>query len=131
MKQGIKAIVIAYLFFFMNSVFASQTPVGYWQILDNVSGKVASIVKIWETDDQTLMGRIIKVFPSTHTITNQPTVGSVIISGLKQEETRWHNDSVNLKVAEGGQTLTVENASALPQTWKRVDVLSESDDLSG
>jgi len=54
--------------FFTGPLYAQPTsplltPEGYWKTIDDNSGEVRSIVKIWVAEDGTLKGRIEKIFP--------------------------------------------------------------------
>lgn len=128
----------------------SHSPIGYWKIIDKVSGKPTSIVQIWKTSDQHLMGKIVKVFAETHDPTrcsacqgldhDQPVVGLVILSGLKNNENQWNNGKIldpdngkiyscTLRLTEDGKKLNVHGYIGLPlfgrsQIWERVDLLS-------
>jgi uncharacterized protein (DUF2147 family) len=129
-----------------------QTPIGYWKTVDEVTGKPKSIVQIWKTNENVLMGRVIKVFAKdtgraspvctkcSGDFFNQPIVGMVIISGLKAKEKQWINGEIldpengkkyscNLRTLENGKRLQVRGYVGLPllgrsQTWERVDLMS-------
>lgn len=128
-----------------------QSPIGYWKTVDDVTGKPKSIVQIWKTNDNVLMGKVIKVFakdskkPSlctkcTGENLNQPIVGMVIISGLQASAKQWVNGQIldpengkkyscNLRTLENGKRLHVRGYVGLPllgrsQTWERVDLMS-------
>lgn len=137
------------------SVYATadlNSPVGYWKTIDDATGKPKSIVKIWKTDNEVLMGKVIKIFPKvgedqtkvcdkcTGDLHNRPIVGMVIVSGLIAKEHQWDNGrildpengktySVSMRTAANGKKLDVHGYIGLPllgrsQTWERVDVMS-------
>lgn len=130
-----------------------NTPVGFWRTKDDVSGKPKSIIEIWKTSDQELMGKVVKIFPKQGMAQaklctacqgdkhNQPMVGLVIISGVKAKKNQWDNGeiidpengkkySVSMHLADNGKKLNVHGYIGLPllgrsQTWERIDLLSE------
>ncbi len=142
---------------FMVNAFAdeisSDSPVGYWKTIDDVTGKPKSIVQIWKTENNILMGRVIKVFAKNTTETvpilcavckgdkhNQPIVGMVILSGLQPKKHQWINGQITdpdngktyscaMRTLEQGKKLNVRGYIGLPllgrsQVWERVDLMS-------
>lgn len=129
---------------------ASNTPEGYWKVFDRVTGQPKSIVKIWKTPNQELMGKIIKVFAKaggvqrciacTGSQYKQPVIGMTILAGLKPKQRQWsHGKLLNLengktyncalRTLDNGNKLSVRNYIGLPyfghvETWERVDLLS-------
>lgn len=129
-----------------------HSPIGYWKTIDDATGKPKSIVHIWKTDENVLMGKVIKVFGKEGTKQaslctkckgakrNQPLVGMVILSGLKAKENQWSNGEIldidngktyncNMRTVENGKRLHVQGFTGLPiigrsQTWERVDLMS-------
>lgn len=134
--------------------FATPTdsPVGYWKTIDDITGKPKSIVKIWRNQDADLMAKIVKIFPDTKVTQekictacqgdkhNQPIVGMVILSGLKSNSNRWTQGHIldpengktykcTARLIENGKKLNVHGYLGLPlfgrlQTWERVDLMS-------
>lgn len=130
-----------------------DSPVGYWKTVDDVSGKPKSIVQIWKTADQVLMGKVIKIFPKDGSadqaktckackgeLHDQPIVGMVILSGLKSKQRTWENGKIldpengksyscAMHTMDNGKKLNVRGFIGLPllgrsQTWERVDLMS-------
>lgn len=151
----LKIMLKAFIILFTNTVLATtQTPVGYWKTIDDVTGKPKSIVKIWETPSHLLVGQVIKIFPTpgktphlvcaacTGNNHNQPIVGMIIITGLKAHEHQWNNGKIldphngktyncSAKIADNGKKLDVRGYIGLPilgrsQTWERVDLMSSN-----
>jgi len=137
MKNITKLIVICISFFLIHYVYASysstNSPVGYWKTIDDVTGKPKSILKIWQTSNGILYGQVVKIFPrpgynqnelctacrgERH---NQRIVGMVILQGLKQSSenpSEWSGgevlDPLNgktyrcfIQVIDNGQKLNV------------------------
>lgn len=131
----------------------ADSPVGYWKTMDQVTGKPKSIVQIWKTDDNVLMGKVIKVFSQDGSDNqskvcvsckgdqhNQPIVGMVILSGLTPKEHQWGNGKMTdpesgrtyscaLRTVQNGEKLKVRNYMGLPllgrsEVWERVDLMS-------
>lgn len=144
---------VASLFILIQSAYAFNTdpsPIGYWRTIDDVTGKPKSIIQIWKNEDQTLAGKVVKIFSSQaknklcvackglhH---NEPIVGMVILSQLKPGKARWKDGQIldpqsgktyrcSLQVAEKGNKLNVHGYIGLPmfgrsQIWERVDLMS-------
>lgn len=128
----------------------SNTPEGYWKVVDSTTGEPKSIVKIWKTSDQELIGKVIKIFAKAGDVQrctackgsqyNQPLLGMTILSGLKPKQQQWSNGqlldpkngkiySCALRTLDNGNKLNVRNYIGLPyfgraETWERVDLLS-------
>lgn len=76
----------------------NTSPVGYWKTIDDVTGKPKAILHIQLSNQNTLFGRIIKIFPSpgkdqNEVCTacqgyrhNQRIVGMIVLENLKQNE---------------------------------------------
>ena len=87
------------------AAFAQNTPVGKWRTIDDKTGKVKSIVEIYETTDGTLAGKVLQVLDSekgpnpvcdackgaNH---NKPITGMVIAWGLRHEGTTWDDGKI-------------------------------------
>lgn len=130
----------------------TDTPIGYWKTIDDVSGKPKSIIQIWKSDNNVLKGKVIKVFGKNGAVQDKicnacqgdyhdkPIVGMVIISGLKANQSQWGSGrildpengktySCSLRVAENGKKLNVHGYIGIPilgrsQIWERVDLMS-------
>jgi uncharacterized protein (DUF2147 family) len=106
------------------------TPEGYWKTIDDKTGEVKSIVKIWIAEDGTLKGRVEKVFPKEGEDPNpkcdkckgdkkdQPVLGMEILWGFEGAGAEWKNGNAldpengkiyncQLEVIENGQKLKV------------------------
>lgn len=136
--------------FFTTLVFAANStpPVGYWKTIDDVTGQPKSILKIWETPEHTLQGRIMKIYPDPgkdeHELCtackgdnhNKPIVGLMIMWNFKFDGEQWENGRIldartgkiyhcNMKLINNGQNLHVHGYVGIPlfgrtQTWNRV-----------
>lgn len=108
----------------------SLTPEGYWKTIDDKTGEVKSMVKIWIAEDGTLKGRIEKIFPKEGEDPNpkcdkckgdkkdQPVLGMEFLWGFKGAGAVWKNGKVldpengkiyscQLEVIEDGKKLKV------------------------
>jgi uncharacterized protein (DUF2147 family) len=154
LKKLSKVVVVAGLFVSLNMYAGvpTDTPVGYWKTVDDLTGKPKSIIKITENQDHSLNGEVIKLFAPAEKIPhiickaclgenhNQPIVGMVVMSGLKRSDTQWGDGHIldpqngktyncSAKLADNGKKLDVRGYVGLPllgrsQTWERVDVMS-------
>ena|SRR3990167_5029404 len=148
-KLGLLAILPVIAAYGVSTYAGADSPVGVWQTIDDVSGKPKAIVEIKKTSDNTLVGKIVKVFPQPgkeqkevcveckgerH---NQPIVGMSIVSGLKAvEKNQWGKgeilDPANgktyncaMRLTDKGEKLTVRGYIGMPllgrsQTWVRI-----------
>ena len=128
------------------SAFAQNTPVGKWRTIDDRTGKVKSIVEVYETTNGTLAAKVLQVLNSDkgpHPLCdackgenhNKPIEGMVIAWGLKPDGDTWDDgkilDPKNGKVysakmtpIEGGAKLEVRGFIGFSligrsQTWIR------------
>jgi uncharacterized protein (DUF2147 family) len=106
------------------------TPVGFWRTIDDKTGEVKSIVKIWTAQDGTLKGRIEKIFPKEGEDPDpvcdkckgdrkdQPVLGMEFLWGFKGAGSIWKNGEVldpengkiyscQLEVIDNGEKLKV------------------------
>ena len=147
MRTKLVALLLALpLVALSSAAFAQNTPVGKWRTIDDKTGKVKSIVEIYETTDGTLAGKVLQVLDSekgpnplcdackgaNH---NKPIEGMVIAWGLRHEGDTWDDgkimDPKNGKVysakmtpVDGGRKLEVRGYMGFSllgrsQTWIR------------
>ncbi|MFC2146493.1 DUF2147 domain-containing protein [Acidobacteriota bacterium] len=106
------------------------TPEGYWKTIDDKTGEVKSIVKLWIAEDGTIKGRCEKVFPKEGEDPNpicdkckgdkkdQPVLGMEILWGFEGAGAEWKNGKAldpengkiyncQLEVIENGKKLKV------------------------
>ena len=87
------------------AAFAQNTPVGKWRTIDDKTGKVKSIVEIYEAGDGTIAGKVLQVLNSDkgpHPLCdackgsnrNKPVEGMVITWGLKKEGGSWEDGKI-------------------------------------
>lgn len=145
MKTFSQFLFVCFTTLLMSSVYAFNlaslhSPVGYWQTIDDVSGKPKSILQIWETPNKVLSARILKIYPrpgydQNELCTacqgekqNQRIVGMVIMNGLQQSRenpSEWANGEIldpkngktyhcKLELKEYGQKLSVRGYIGLP-----------------
>lgn len=145
-----KLFISILLFFCANMIYAATattmgpSPVGYWQTIDDVTGKPKAVVQIWETPDKILQGKIVKVFATSEEKKrcvackgdkhNQPILGMLIMDQLKPNDHHtWDNGNIldpkngkiyrcTVQLAEQGRKLNVHGYIGLPlfgrtQTW--------------
>lgn len=138
------------LFLTQFALAASNSPIGYWRTIDDVTGKPKAIVRISESSGR-LYGTIVKIFPRpgydqnevcsacTGSNHNKRIVGLTILQGLKanpKDQTEWSGGSIldplngktykcYVQVINGGNQLTVRGYIGVSlfgrtQTWSRV-----------
>ena len=87
------------------AAFAQNTPVGKWRTIDDKTGKVKSIVEIYEAGNGTLSGKVLQVINSdkgpnpvcdlckgeNH---DKPVTGMVIVWGLQHEGDTWDDGKI-------------------------------------
>jgi len=87
------------------AALAQNTPVGKWRTIDDKTGKVKSIVEIYEAGNGTLSGKVLQLVNSdkgpnaicdlckgaNH---NKPVTGMVIAWGLKHEGDSWDDGKI-------------------------------------
>lgn len=141
MKTIMKFWLVCLTAFFMQCVFAAtDSPIGYWKTIDDVTGKPKAIIQITETQDQSVSGRVVKIFPrpgydqnevcsacegDKH---NKRIVGLVILENMKQDKDTpsvWAGGQIldpkngkvykcTMQVVEGGKKLNVKGYIGLP-----------------
>ena len=130
---------------------SNNSPVGYWKTVDDVTGRVRSIIQIYEASDHQLYGKITQTFPtpgvapleSCHNCDgerrNHPILGLVIMTGLKlsDDKKEWRDGEIldpsngklykcNIKVLADNDQLHVRGYIGFPllgrtQTWLRTN----------
>ena len=87
------------------AALAQNTPVGKWRTIDDKTGKVKSIVEIYEAGNGTLSGKVLQLVNSdkgpnaicdlckgaNH---NKPVTGMVIAWGLQHEGDVWDDGKI-------------------------------------
>ncbi len=112
-----RIISLLFLFFAFTqtnmALDAMQNPTGYWKTIDDVTGQPKAIIKISESKDKTLVGKIMKVYFSAEnnqTVCtaclgnkhNQPIIGMTILEKLAQNKSQ-------LNEWKGGRILDPKN----------------------
>lgn len=125
-----------------------NTPIGTWKTVDDSTGRVKSLVKIWDVNGK-LSGQIIEVYPEpgkpaepvcdhcTGSLKDKKIKGLVIMWGFTRDDDVWNggrifdpekgNDTLykaKLTPTEGGQKLIVRGYVGFSllgrsQTWIR------------
>ena len=123
-----------------------NSPLGYWQTIDDQSGKVRSVVHITEVSGE-LQGKIEKLFRApgedpnpkcdkcTDQRKDQPVIGMVFLNGLKKDGNEYGGGQIldpdngkvyksKIEVTEGGKKLKVRGYIGAPmfgrsQVWVR------------
>lgn len=109
-----KKILIIILFALSNVIYsgninAQNSPVGYWQSLDDVTGQPKAVIRIQKLPNQTLIGHVFKIYPGPGNDQNalctacdgkkhnQRILGMQIIEDLKQSKenmNEWSNGRI-------------------------------------
>jgi hypothetical protein len=96
MKSFLKVSLFFISFFFFQNLFAALSPVGFWKTIDDETGKPKAVIQIWQAANDTLNGRILKIWPRpgydqnekcqacTGSRRNQRIVGMVVLQDLRQ-----------------------------------------------
>ena len=154
MRTWIKKLFACSIILFITPCMAIKaldvtSPVGYWKTIDDVNGQPKAIIQIVKNPDQTVYGRILKVFAEEGKAPrevcskcvgekhNRPIVGLIILENLQQSgNNEWSGGEIldpktgkvyhcSLKIMEGGQKLNVRGYIGISlfgraQTWLRV-----------
>ncbi len=127
-------IIVSFLSLFMLFGFSSlyaenNTVTGYWKTIDDESGKVRSIVKIWK-ENGTLKGVIEETFPEpgedidpvcdkcSGDKKDKPVKGMIFLWGFEKSSDKWKKGSIldpdngkiykcELKLSDQGDKLEV------------------------
>lgn len=149
--SGIKSIIIltVILCFATVSLFAENlSPIGYWKTIDDETGEVKSIVKIWMGNDK-LYGKVVKLFrkpdeeqnptcaKGSGELEGKPILGARIMWGLKDKGKWWTGGHIldpkkgktykcKIRVIENGEKLLVRGFIGFSfigrtQTWLRAE----------
>lgn len=150
----IKSLLAILFIGFTTTIYAAtvpplNTPVGYWKTIDDVTGKPKSVVQIWKTDNDLLMGKVVKLYPQeggepskicsacSGDLHNKSIVGMVILSGLKAGSAQeWGKGVIldpengktyqaSLRTTDNGKKLDVHGYIGIPllgrsQIWERI-----------
>ena len=125
------------------AAFAQNTAVGRWKTIDDVTGKVKSIVEITEVNG-TLHGKVVEILQSDRgpnpvcdkcegANKNKPVKGMTILWGLKKDGNQWSGGTVldpakgktyksKVKLIDGGKKLGMSGCIAFicrEQVWVR------------
>jgi uncharacterized protein (DUF2147 family) len=138
------------IFSFAHANNPDNSPLGYWQTIDDVTGKPKSILHIYQSGGA-LYGQVVKIYPrpghdqnevcgackgAKH---NQRIVGMVVMEGLRQNAnnpSEWSNGQIldplsgktyrcTIQTAQNNKTLNVRGYIGFSlfgrtQTWIRV-----------
>ena len=143
MMKRISSLVMVTVFFCTGLVWAAESPVGKWNTIDEKSGKVTSVVELYEEGGK-LFGKIISLpepndangkpkicTPCKGADKDQPVVGLVIIKDLVLKGDRYKDgtllDPDDGKIYKGevwreGEKLNVRGYLGFffrTQTWVR------------
>jgi uncharacterized protein (DUF2147 family) len=93
--------------FFSAATLAATSPLGYWKTVDDISGRVQSIIQIYETPDHTIAGKILKTFPKPGVaplvtcnlcegaLHDQPVIGMSILKNLHPDkDNQWTGGTI-------------------------------------
>lgn len=120
----LKKLVIFMCTLYMTNIYAlnAESPVGYWKTIDDVTHQPKSIIQIYANGDETLNGKVIRIFPNAGEDQNkvcdackgdkhnQKIVGMVILHGMKESGNKW----------EGGEILDPKNGKTYRCTFKLI-----------
>jgi len=120
----LKKLMIFMCALYMTNIYAldTQSPIGYWKTIDDITHQPKSIIQIYANSDQTLSGKVIKIFPKAGEDQNkvcdackgdkhnQKIVGMVILEGMKTDGNKW----------DGGQILDPKNGKTYRCTFKLI-----------
>ena len=149
MRYLINCLLTSLVLFFSAASLAATSPLGYWKTVDDVSGRVQSIIQIYEAPNHTIAGRILKTFPKPGVaplvncdlcegeLHNQPIIGMTILKSLKQESnTVWSGGTIVdpksgkvyhclITLTDSGDKLTIRGYIVFhwlgrSQTWFRI-----------
>jgi uncharacterized protein (DUF2147 family) len=119
--------LIATIFFiFFLQIGLSQTVVGKWKTVDDITGKEKGIVEIYEKNGK-FYGKIVEIFEAQHKNRkcekctgedkDKPYLGLVIIKGLKTYRCKIYLDGKDKLIVRGYIGIPLIGRS---QTWYRV-----------
>ena len=149
-KQTLIACIVMIASYQITTYAATNSPVGTWQTIDDVSGKPKALIQIQLAQDNSLIGKVIKVFPQPskemHEVCekckgekhNQPIVGMSVLSGLKAtDKNQWGKGEIldpangktyhcTARLSDKGDKLNVRGYIGMPllgrsQTWMRIE----------
>ena len=142
-----KTILILLSLLFVCTTYASsslpqeeQIPVGFWKTIDDVTGQPKAIVQVFKTSNQSLFGRVLKIYPRKGldpnplcvacdgTRHNQRVIGMIILENFRQNKdhlAEWGGGKIldpkngkiyrsNMRLTDGGKKLNVRGYVGLP-----------------
>ncbi len=107
--RSVKGIVVFIVLLMVSSLFVSAeyiSPEGYWKTIDDDTGEVKSIVKVWIDSNGKLLGQILKIFPKEGEdpdpvcdkckgkLKNVKTLGMVFMWGFYRKDNKWVNGEI-------------------------------------
>jgi len=147
MRPMLHALLLALPLAFTSVAFATDSPAGNWQTIDDETGKPKSIVEIVQAPDGTLTGKVAEILQSDHgtnpictacdgELKDKPIQGMTILWDLKPEgELVWSGGAIldpakgktyrsKVTLLKGGDELEVRGyigieALGRSQTWIR------------
>jgi len=126
-----------------------DSPIGFWKTTDDATGRPGGIIEIYKDGDQTLSGRVLKIFSEAETgkrycdncsgeDKGKAVVGMRVMNGLTEEsDNNWEGGTIldpktgrkyrcNLQLEQGGRKLDVRGFIGVAwlgrtQVWDRLD----------
>ena len=126
-----------------------DSPIGFWKTTDDATGRPGGIIEIYRESDQTLSGRVLKIFSEAETgkrycdncsgeDKGRAVVGMRVMNGLSEEsDNSWEGGTIldpksgrkyrcNLQLSHGGQELDLRGFIGVAwlgrtQVWNRLD----------
>lgn len=150
MKKTLVIIIVLQIFFICSLLSANNlSPIGYWKTIDDETGKVKSVVQVWEENNK-LHGKIVKLFrkpdedqnpvcaKGSGKLTGKPMLGATIMRNLKKDGEWWDNGKITdpkkgktyhckIRVIDDGKKLQVRGyikaiiKIGRSQIWLRTD----------
>lgn len=151
--KSLKGVLLFILIFFVSMMMTSGeyvSPEGYWKTIDDKTGEVKSIVKVWIDSNGKLSGQIVKIFPKEGEdpdpvcdkckgkLKNQKTLGMIFMWGFFKKGDKWVKGEIvdpengkqyhcQVYTTKGGKELKVYGYIKVifkigrSQTWIRTD----------
>lgn len=151
MTKGNRTLTMLFFFLVTHALSLhaenTPTPIGTWNTMTDGTHHVNGVVQIWQENDNTLSGKIIKAIPDQNEKVlnvcnlcqgenyNKPIVGLVFMWGFKYDGQKWSDGKIldprtgkvyraNLEPDETGQHLQVHGFIGIPlfgltKVWER------------